>query len=250
MEDPVYFSDLKHMAASPAHYQYAVEHRSEPTRAMVVGSVTDAIVFGAAGKVHVYKGRRTGGDWVSFREACPAGSIICSEAEYADAKGAADAVLADHIARAMIVGSHVRYQVPAQWRAYELECATRGFDVLCERDGYILDLKATTDSSPEALQRHVLRMFWHCQGHWYLEGARAQGMDVTRFYLCCVESTPPHPVTVVDLSPAYLRLAEKTLVRWTERLRGCIEANAWPGYVQTVTELEPPIWLAEEENDA
>lgn len=243
----VHFSQLKLHSRSPAHVRLACTVPRESTRSMVVGSVADARVFGHR-SVAVYPGKRQGREWLLF-EAAHAGELICTQSEWDDAAGAADAVQEDHVAQDLLRGCEL--QPVVQWEAHGLPCASGiagkrgGFDAIDRARGRILDLKLT-DSEPETLSRHALQQLWHAQGAWYLDGANA-GSDVprvTEFVLIAVDPKPPHNVTCMRVPDALLDKGRRQIAMWAERHRSCENSGHWPGYVQSVVDLTMPGWMA------
>ncbi len=109
-------------------------------------------------------------------------------------------------------------------------------------------MKVTASVEPAELARHAFRMAWHAQGVCYTRGALAAGdvADLPTFYLLAVEAQPPHCVTVLRLSDASKAHGHKLLTLWSERHRQCEASGEWPGYVQSIGELEPPDWMGEE----
>jgi hypothetical protein len=89
----------------------------------------------------------------------------------------------------------------------------------------------------------VFRMFWHCQSAWYMDGATALCLDANRFYLLCVEASPPHVVTVLQMTEPVLEMGRKQLRLWIEKLLACEASDAWPGYVQSAVDVEVPEWM-------
>lgn len=249
----VHFSELKSHARSPAHVKLACQKAREMTRPMMVGGLGDSMVF-AQGRGHAtYTGpTRRGKEWEKWREEHP-GMLLPIQSEVDDARGAADAVLADPVAASILDGCN--FQQVLQWEAFGLECAAGiagergGFDAINlrprSRPPYIADLKMTSCSEPEELSRHVLRMQWHAQGAWYLHGAREHGMDVSEFLIIAVESEPPHNVTVMRIPMEVIGMGEKLLTIWTDQHRRCEDAGVWPGYVGSVVDLIVPEWLQE-----
>jgi hypothetical protein len=241
----VHFSELKQHAKSPAHVKMACETAREMTRAMIVGGVADSIVFGQRGYT-LYTGKtRRGAEWEDFKAEHP-GQYLPIQSELDDAQGAAAAVLSDPVAAGLLSGCD--YQTTPQWLAYGLPCAAGikgergGLDAIGDR--YILDLKVTSSTDPEELARHAFRMHWHAQGVFYLSCTATPGP--WNFYLLAVEAQPPHCVTILRLSDASRRHGERLLTLWTERHKQCEAAGQWPGYVQSIGELEPPDWMGEE----
>jgi hypothetical protein len=240
----VHISELKEMRRSPAHYKYACESAREVTRPMRVGFVTDRLIFGGAGYEVADTDSRASREWKAAVKACPPGVMLVTSPEYDDASGAANAVLADPVARAALTGC--QFQRVLQWTAHGLDWASGvegvrgGLDAW--KDDLILDLKTTASADPDELARHVLRMGWHAQGAAYIDGAQYNGIPATRFALICVEAQPPHVVTVLRLPPAILDLGRRALRLWTERLRACDKTGEFPGYVQCEVDCEVPEW--------
>jgi hypothetical protein len=268
-----HFSELKQHARSPAHVRLACTEARETTRAMRVGHIADGLVF-QTGKFEVYDGKRVGAAYKLALDICKeTGKELVTQSEYDDAAGAAAAVLADPVATALLAGCE--FQRVAQWEAHGLPCAAGiagergGFDAVrtgpvdarmsCQggrygdvtrrMGGYIADLKVTADVEPRALQRQAWRMFWVAQGAWYLDGARAMGLDVADFYLIAVESAPPHCVTVMRLSAESLEVGRRQVAGWAERHRQCEAAGVWPGFTQSAVELEPEAWMVGQDGD-
>jgi hypothetical protein len=264
----VHVSELALHAKSPAHVRLACTRARETTRAMRVGHIADGIVFGT-GKFEVYEGDRRGAKWQTALTCCQPGRELVTSSEYEDAEGAALAVRADPVAQSLLAGCE--FQRVAQWEMHGLPFASGiagergGFDAVRTairdspkegwgidpdviervRRGYLCDLKVTSDVEPRALQRHSWRMLWPAKAAAYLEGARGIGLDVQDFYLICAEAQPPHCVTVLRLSEAALEMGRKQVAMWCERHRQCEAAGEWPGFVQSVTELEPEVWMVE-----
>lgn len=245
VDSRVHFSDLKLHSHCPAMVAWSTAQRKEPTRAMTVGAVADALVFGQR-TVAVYPGRRTGSDWLLF-EAAHRSDVVCIQSEYDDAKGAADAVLADPVAHVLMAGCLT--QTVLQWESHGLPRATGiagdrgGVDAFidCERRQYVLDLKIT-DSEPETLSRHALRQLWHAQLADYRQGLRANGHAIDDAYLIAVRPTPPHLVTCLRVPEHVLGVGEKLIAKWSDAHRACELSGQWPGYAQAPIDMIVPEW--------
>jgi PDDEXK-like domain of unknown function (DUF3799) len=250
----IHYSELSQHRRSPAHARLAFEQTRVPTRAMVLGSVADDLVFHGGKNVALYTGKvRNGKEWQTFR-AENEGKILCIDSEFEQAHAVAFAVRNDPVARDLMSGAE--FQRRCQWERDGLPCATGiegsargGFDVLNirhrHRRPFIADMKTTASSEPEELERHSWRMLWHCQGAFYVDGAIGAGIDVQDFWLIAVEATPPHPVTCMRLTDGLIAHGRKTVRRWVERHRACEESGTWPGYVQSEVEMMVPSWVEE-----
>jgi hypothetical protein len=241
----LHFSELKAHAECPRMVVHACSEARDLTRAMLVGGITDSLVF-ASGRGHaLYPGpRRAGKEWDEFKVANP-GKYLCIQSELDEAVGAAQAVLAHPVARDLLDGAE--FQRVARWEAYGLPCASGiagergGFDAIHlshkRRRPFIADLKTTVDTEPRAFSRHAESMLWHAQGRWFLDGAHALDIDVHDFYLIGVRSKPPHIVTVLQVPARALDIGGMMITKWTERHKACEAAGEWPEYVQDVTEM-------------
>ena len=265
----LHFSELKAHAKSPAHVRLACTTARDVTRPMRIGHIADGLVFGT-GSFSIYDGDRRGAKYQLALDICKdEGAELVTRSEYEDAEGAANAVRADPVAQSILSGCE--FQMVAQWERDGLPCAAGiagergGFDAIREairdapptgwgidpvaidrvRRGYIADLKITSSVEPRELQRHAWKMYWVAQAAWYLDGARAMGLDVTDFYLIAAEAQPPHCVTVMRMSEAAPEAGRKQVAGWIERHRQCEAAGVWPGFTQSVVELEPEAWMVE-----
>lgn len=249
-DNRIHWSNLKMMLRSPAHYRESVLTPKDPTPSMVLGSVVDAMVFGGR-RVSIFEGRKSGKQWDLFKSDCDPTALIVSSDQYAQCKSAADAVRADPVARPLLIGEGVQHQRVIQWEEDGLPFAAGiagergGFDVLGPEGEWLADLKGTSDTSPTAWARQAMRMMYHCQLSHYQDGAKANGYSVPgdRLYLIGFEFKAPHTVTVLRLTPTVLDLARKTLRLMKERLRACEAEDRWPGYSQSVVDLDAPAYV-------
>lgn len=250
----IHYSDLKHMAISPKAYRHACRSRKPPSSPMTIGSVADRMVFGF-GRWALYEGKtRRGSEWEAFGRRIKAtqgpDTAICIRSEYEAARAAADAVLVDPVARALLKAPRAEYQRVMQWTAYGLPFAAGipgvrgGVDLIADRT--LADLKVTNDVEPYALMRHAFSMLWPQQLACYVDGARSLGIDVEDAALICVESSPPHDVVVLTFDEDDFERGRRSLVMWTEKLKACEASGQWPGHAQSAIEYEAPAWAEEE----
>ncbi len=254
--DPIHFSHLKAMARSAAHYRHALTAEHEATRAMRIGSCVNQFVLGRSPRqpIAVFDGERRGKEWTAYKAAHSDAEIL-TIAEADEAKGPASAVLADPVAQALL--HEARYEVPMSWTDNGMPCETSGVDIMgtvataAQGDllrlevgrGYIADLKCVHNAEPEYLMRHAVRMSWHAQLAWY-RGGVTLGL-AHALYLLCVESSAPHPVTVLRLTPEVVNAGDRCVRAWMERLKVCLDSDSWPGYSQAPVEWTLPEWMVE-----
>lgn len=231
--EPVRFSRLKLMAQSPAHYIHAVTHPSAPSVAMRRGSYTDALLFGTAGGWAVYDGQRRGKAWDAFElEHAAKQTITASEA----APCAAMANMLSKHSEAMELLRNGTRQNTIGWRFLGRECS--GTPDVWNRTR-VVDLKTTRCSEPRRFVRDALFRAYHAQLAWYLDGVRLCGAGTpSEAYIVAVESTPPHPVTVLRLTDNAIDAGRKACRIWLEQLLACEAAERWPGYVESAVDFD------------
>lgn len=246
----IHFSTLKQMAKSPAHYAWRCKNpHTEQTRDMRIGTAVHHLVLGQNERhnVWVFEGdARRGKAWEDFA-ARHKGDTILTMPEALEAEPIADAVVADPVARTILNGT--RREVPLQWTDNGIPCATTGIDIV--GPGYIADLKVVHNAEPDYLMKHALRMGWHAQLIWYRGGYLELFPNMTPFdlHLLCVESSPPHCVTVLTLSPEVIEAGQKCVRAWMERLKVCAESGVYPGYTMSPVTWALPEWMTDQEFD-
>lgn len=235
-EVPVRFSNLKQMAKSPAHYLWAVQNGTEQTLSMRLGSGVHAHLFDQP--IAIFTGKvRNGANWKQFQR-MHSHKTILSVREYDYAATVARAVKANRDASGLLFGNETvrETQVDALVQMRSVRCTP---DV--RHPSYIVDLKTTKCSEPERFNRDGVFMAYHAQLAWYLDTVVASGLGTpSAAFIVAVESTPPHPVTVLELTDQAIEQGRKMCRVWFERLLGCERANAWPGYTASIAQFDVP----------
>lgn len=228
---PIRFSDLKRMGQSPAHYAYAA---SESTRSTEVGSAADILVLG--GTVLAYPGAtRRGKEWEAWRDAQDPAALIVTKSELADAQGIAKAVH-NHPEAMRLLDGVLRETMT--WTLNGRACRgtpdARGAN-------HLADLKTSETSDPRRFPWKVRDWSYHGQMAWYQDGAEAAGYSRPEsVYLIAVEQKPPHVVTLFRLSENVLDLGRRLCSLWFNQLMACEASGQFPGYSQSVVELDLP----------
>lgn len=227
------WSELKHMARSPAHFRAAYTDPPEQSPAMRFGALVHALAL-RHGDFAVFEGeRRAGKEWDRFRDANP-GKMIVKASEVAEAQRVVSAVETDPVAAPLLRGL---YEHELEWEHCGRRCAGR-LDILHDA---LVDLKTTNCAEPAYFSRAALRLGYHAQAAHYSNGARANGHDLPHgAFIIAVETSAPFAVTVMHITPRTLEEGQKLLRSWLERVIACEAAGEWPGYRQTVIDLEVP----------
>jgi hypothetical protein len=112
----------------------------------------------------------------------------------------------------------------------------------------IYDYKTTGKSSHPAnwASRDVWTIGGDIQAAFYLRGLQQVfGVDDLRFRFVVQENNPPYNLSVVELSPASLALANKKIDKAISTWQSCLHSGRWPGYDNRVIYADPPKWQVE-----
>src|SRR5882724_379572 len=108
----------------------------------------------------------------------------------------------------------------------------------------LVDYKTCGSASPESLQRAVYNYGYHQQASWYLDGARALGMDQHPVFLFVFqEKTAPYLVTVVQPDTDMLRVGARRNIQALDLYRECTATGRWPGYSDEIELVSLPAWV-------
>lgn len=118
---------------------------------------------------------------------------------------------------------------------------------------YLVDLKTTTDASPDACLRSVIRFGYDVQAAHYLDCWRAATGEDRTMRFVFVEKDPPFGVGVVELyanedhtdaaSDADWMMTARDKTREGRRIwLECLEAEVWPTYPPQIAVLGAPTW--------
>ncbi len=239
---PVHFSALKRMGMSAAHALYAMEGGEQPqTVSLQLGSAGHTLALGTGKRVVVYEGKRDMRThaYKAFAEENQ-DNIILNAREFAIATGMAKSLRQHPEALRYLEGER---EVPLEWDYLGRRCATRGIDViggtLEHRSNirFLSELKTTKCAKPSWFLHEVLRRGYATQLKFYETGI---GVDVPELVIVAVESAPPHPVVVFRVSDRMREQSEKQLRIWMELFLTCEASDEWPGYAQSIVDLDLP----------
>jgi len=250
---PLRFGHLSKFARSAAHY---LEARSRdaagieaPTAAMEKGSAFHAVLTGTREVVR-YPGKvRSGKQWEAFQLE-HADKLILTSSAYEQVMGMVEAVWSDPVAAQLLNAPGLVYEQTLRPELHGFAC--RATPDVRSAD-CIIELKSSATTEPELFQRHAGRMLYHAQLAFYLQACAAAGIAVKRdAYIIAVEASAPHPVVVHQLTERALDMGERSIRLWVERLRGCIAADYYPGYTQSVVawDIEEDLELEYGDDDA
>lgn len=122
-----------------------------------------------------------------------------------------------------------------------LSCKSR-LDYYVRDLAMIVDAKSTEDASWDSFRRDVAKYSYHRQDALYRSAALALELPVQHFALLAVEKSEPHGVAIYTLDSEGIGRGYQAARRDIDTLAHCMKTNRWPGYPETITEIEVPPW--------
>lgn len=241
--DALNWSRLKHLYKSAEAFNYHSRRQFTPTRFTNMGSAIHCLAyepaqFGNQFFVVDCSTRNT----KAYRDASAAnpGRIGMLGVEHWEAVQIAAKLLADDVAGEALSGDA---ETPITW-------TDERTGILCKAriDNYNtrqVELKSTSKGvEEEAFERQIRDQLYHCQCAFYLDGLRANGIDVEGSTIVAVHTQAPYSVAVYDLDETYLEVGRAIYRELLDMYAACKKADRWPGPVTGRRKLVPPDWYA------
>lgn len=252
---------LKHIKRSPLHLRYAMEHPKDPSPQMVMGSALHAAVFEpqkfAANFVTIPTfDRRTKAGREAYDDAvfAAAGKQVVNTDDMETVAAMAEAVRGCSAAMRWIdrLGDS---EASILWKDETTGTLCKGRLDRLARGGIsgdlpvIIELKSTRDASFSGFARELATYHYAAQAAWYAWGyQKATGQKPAHFFVA-VENEPPHAVACYTLGDQSLQTGEMEMRVWLDRYAACCTSNRWPGYPDSVVDIELPNWAQEVPNE-
>jgi hypothetical protein len=237
------WSSLKHMGTSPLHYRHALESPPPDTSTFAFGRLVHTLILEPDtfhNEYAIFDGAaRRGKVWEAFKEANE-GKTILKLAEVESAQEMAKAVRDNH---ALTLGhlSHVEQVITWTDEATGLECKGR-FDGLTKW-GMLFDLKTAQDISRRGFTSAIARYGYAAQAAFYMDGARAMGLDVNGWAWLVVEKSAPYDNGLLHASEEMIKAGRNHYRELLGAVKRCHEMGAWPGRYASAVTLDPPAWM-------
>lgn len=232
---PLRFSTLKLVQQSPLHYWWAVQRGYEETLSMRLGTGTHAILFGTP--YRVWQGRRAGKAWDKFEQDHD-GETILTQSEFEKSWEMAQSIRSHQIAsRLLFTDTKLETRIDWEWQGR----AFRSTPDAASRTSCV-DLKCLRSADPEKVKWQSRNMGYHVQAAVYRRALNSTGLhNINDNYLVVVENKAPYPVTVMRFTETALESGDRTAANWLDQVLACEAQGNYPGYTQTIVDLELPI---------
>lgn len=262
---PLSYSSLKQFQKSPQHF---VEYRltkPQPSAAMEFGNIIDVMILTPDDYERKYvvmpadlqrpganilnaknpsaeslKKIEAWNNWTSQNE----GKKWITPEDYELARFLSEKTFANEKAKELL-DRVVRTQDKMEWTH-----KGTGLPMIGYKDGtgdtFIMDLKTSTDGSPENYPTNAFKFGYHIQGGAYLDYESQRGKFPDFFHLV-VETTAPYNISVYKMSEQFIALGKQEYEQLLQSFKFCMENDMWyMGYeFHTATgyhHLDLPSW--------
>uniref|UniRef100_A0A6M3IKZ8 Putative exodeoxyribonuclease 8 PDDEXK-like domain-containing protein n=1 Tax=viral metagenome TaxID=1070528 RepID=A0A6M3IKZ8_9ZZZZ len=249
--DGVRASDLLALVRSPADYAWRREHPTQPTDAMVLGTLVHQLVLepDRPAPTPWTGGRRAGAAWQEYVAARTAeGEPLITADQLETALAMWTAVTVHHPGAAELVSRLTATEVTIQWEGPGGTVCKSRLDGLVEDDlgTTVVELKTAHDVSPRAFSRAAANRGYHLQAAFYLDAYEAlhPSPRQTGHIIVAVESTVPHHVACYRLEEEAIERGRTSYQSAMLELAQCLESDEWPGPAGDAIEaLALPRWV-------
>lgn len=230
-------SDLWLMHKTPAHFKFNIEHRPEPTKALLFGIAAHAAILEPRKFQNEYAvapnvDRRTKAgkeEYAAFLEE-NAGKNIISREDLDTIVDMEDAFYRNKTAFDLMIGQH---EVPVTWTDPDTgELCKAKYDCITLIDGkpYIVDYKTTDSCEDGVFERSARKYGYKFQTGMYTEGYFQNFLEECGFAFVAQEKTAPFLVRTYFCDREFIREGYDQFRLLLGMYHECKENNIWPGY--------------------
>lgn len=236
-EDALSFTGLKELLKSPAHYQHWRTSIKEETKALIIGAATHSAVltpdlFKDAYAMAPECDRRTKEGkavWEAAQAALKPGQRVLSFDDYKHVMDIADAVVA--VWSTPIANPNGWAETPLFGK--DRETPIKGIPDYIDSDGWIYDLKTTSDGIDErSALRTILNYKYHVQAAHYIRLAQCHRSDILGHRIVFVEKDAPHGVAIYEIAGEVLKAGRDECERAYSLYDQCRAESNWPTVLQ------------------
>jgi exodeoxyribonuclease VIII len=239
--------DLIHRA--PALYRYRRANPTPQTPAMRWGTLVHTAILEpeTMAERHIVAPacdrRTTAGkaEWAAFQAAANGREVISE-----DEAAALESIRA--MAHSDPVAGPILAKISDVERSIFWTDADTGLDCRCRPDaildnGYILDVKTTTDAGADSFSRSIAQWRYHVQAAFYSDGYEAEfGAPPKGFAFLAIEKEPPYLCAVYLIDYKAVLRGRSEYQADLRTLRTCIDTDTWPGLSDKPTRIDLPKW--------
>lgn len=132
------------------------------------------------------------------------------------------------------------------WREHGVWCRAC-IDWMLSGGATLYNYKTTTCAHPDVWTRRAYQLGYDLSAAFHAQGIAALtgASDIVHRWVV-QERKPPYALSVIELSPAAITMAERKVGEALSLWRKCLEAGVWPAYPPQVLFITPPGYAAME----
>jgi hypothetical protein len=228
-------SQLDRLARSPAHLKAYLEGHTKQTKAMEFGGLLHAAILTpdlmpdvAVRPEGMKFTTKEGKEWRDQHQ--KDGFAILTQEENNALEGMKDSVL-NHQFASRILQVPGRTEVSLYATDEPTGVLRRGrIDLLPDRGNILSDIKSCMNASKEAFSRSMFTYRYFVQAAYYIDLAKAHGLDRPVFMFVCIEKEPPYACAVWQIEPEAIQSGREQYRLDLDLYAQCLETDTWPAY--------------------
>lgn len=118
-------------------------------------------------------------------------------------------------------------------------------DVIPRGRNFLPDVKSAVDASEREFSKSIFNYGYYMQAAYYLDLAKANGIDAQHFIFCAVEKEPPYACAFYQIQNEDVQRGRDEYERLLRRFAECHESGKWPAYSQELQFIGLPAWAKE-----
>lgn len=238
------------LATVPLYVRHAYETKSEPSDAMIKGTLAHMMCFEperAADEVAIWTGgTRRGAKWNDFNDE-NAGRLIVPEKFWTDCESMLKRLLQDREFLRLIEEGQAEVAVFAA--EHGIQCRGELDWISTSGDGALCDLKTARDIGQSAFGRAFFDLQYDVKMGCYRHWLQVNGYTVPKTYVFAVRSSAPWDATVIPIPDDVLDGGYRKALRCINHVSWSLNLDAWHGVngQEPFGELWVPSWEMSDE---
>lgn len=232
-------SAIKAGRTSMKHMRQAIVGHSEPSSAMMKGTLIHSLFFDDAfwQKTMVTDENRNSKAFKEMATIFHSHTILKTE-QADELRSIESSVRSNKDACDLL--SRCKFEVSAQWERQDVgQCKCR-FDALADDGSFFIDLKTCSDIAPQAVGRQFCNMGYDIQYGWYQNGNQAINSKVAKVYQFNLETSVPYDFTIDEVLPASCDKGFEKAIDIATRYRDCERAGLFTGVRDYIAMMQLP----------
>lgn len=179
-------------------------------------------------------------NYIEYLEYLGDKTVISKELE-TQAREMSASVLAHPLASKLLASGNPEVSIYWKDKKHNLDCKAR-LDFI-NHNGIIVDLKTTSDASPEGFAKSIANFGYYRQEPFYRTAfAKAFEYEPKGFLFVAVEKKPPYAVAVYDLDQDAISKGCNEIETLMNIYAECSEKDHWPAYSDKIEPISLPSW--------